>query len=362
MNRLHKIITVANALQLEDPIFVDMRSPSEFQIGSIKGAVNIPLFSNEERVLVGTTYKSVGAEDAKQQGLEIVSGKLPAIVQQIRTISQKGSTVVVYCWRGGMRSRSVVGILDIMGIAAYQLLGGYKAYRRHILDKLGAFSLNPQVVVLCGSTGTGKTAVLELLGSKGIPVINLEKLANHRGSVFGQIGLGSATTAPNFDVALLDELERYNDRPFIVVECESKRVGKVYLPDFLYDAIKQGKKLLLITDIETRISRLMEEYLDTYDKNQPEILACIETLRKRLGNKKTERLLDDFRQGHVREVVRTLLVKYYDPLYGYEGAAASYFDQTIFADDLHNAAEKIIEYLNQLGGTCYADSRGNIEK
>lgn len=335
---------------MDNPIYIDMRSPSEFRDGRIPGAINIPLLDDEERGRVGTVYKTVGPEEAKQLGLTVVSGKLPDIVSQIRNAYKTGRTVIIYCWRGGMRSKSVVSILELMGIPAYQLIGGYKAYRRYVLDSLAAFPLNPRVIVLSGSTGVGKTALLKTLAEQGVPVIDLERLANHRGSAFGQVGLGRPETAQNFDAAILGELHRLNNEPYIVVECESKRIGNVYLPHVLYQAMQNGKRILAFTDIETRITRLIEEYLAIYNENRDGIISSIKTLKNRLGAAKTEKLLDAFAANRTREVVHTLLVDYYDPLYGYEKANPGNFDYKVDATDFDEAAARIIDYLKTLRG------------
>lgn len=346
---MHNIIKVEEAVKLGSPVFVDMRSPGEYAAGHIPSAVNIPLFDDEERCVVGTTYRQIGVEEAKQQGLAYVSMKLPDIVEQVRRLNNSGRTVIVYCWRGGMRSKSLVTVLELMGISACQLLGGYKAYRQHVLDRLRDFEVKPVIIVLCGSTGTGKTVILQQLYQRNIPVIDLENLANHRGSVFGQIGLGKPATAQNFDAVLLQELDKLNDQPYIVVECESKRIGNVYLPDCLFKAMQQGKKLLVSASLETRVDRLIQEYLDIYSDNAEAILASIDSLRKRLGNKKTDNLVAEFKAGKVRDVVRVLLMEYYDPMYGYEKADPDEYSFFIDADNLEQATEIITRYLQQLG-------------
>lgn len=342
---MQTIISLEEALQLDNPIFIDMRSPVEYAAGRIPGAVNIPLFNDEERSRVGTVYKMTGPEAAKQLGLNLVSTKLPDIVKNIRGHYKSGRMVVVYCWRGGMRSKAVVSILELMGIPARQLVGGYKNYRRHVLDSLENFPGMPPVVVLCGSTGVGKTRLLDLLIQRGLPVIDLEKLANHRGSVFGQVGLGRPATAHNFDTALLCELERLRSKPYILVECESKRIGNVYLPDVLYQAMRRGRKILARAGVETRVTRLIEEYHDICRDQQEAIIASLKSLEKRLGAAKTDKLLDAYAAGQVREMVRTLLLDYYDPLYGYEKAGPEEFDFVVDAENLDDAALKIIDYL-----------------
>lgn len=347
---MHKILTVDEALKLDDVLYIDMRSPNEYETGHIPGAINIPLFSNEERAEVGTIYKNIGVEEAKMKGLGIVSDKLPELVSTIRSLYKKNSTVVIYCWRGGMRSKSVVTILEIMGITSYQLLGGYKAYRRYVLDSLEQFDIKAKIVVLCGSTGVGKTLLLTKLDEKGVAVIDLEKLANHRGSAFGQVGLGRPATAQNFDANLLEELQRLNDQPYIVVECESKRVGNVYLPNVLYNAMQQGLKVFVKASIETRIDRLIKEYTGIYNENYDGIVNSLKTLSKRLGAKKTQQLYQDFTDGRIHEMVRTLLIEYYDPLYGYETCSLADYDFSVDAENIEQAACAIINYLNQQFG------------
>jgi len=346
---LHKTISIDDALKMDDPLYIDMRSPSEFHTGHVYGAINIPLFEDDERAEVGTIYKNIGVEEAKIRGLAIASSKLPQIINQICQISKNKNTVIIYCWRGGMRSRSVVTILELLGSSVYQLVGGYKAYRRHVLDSLQSFSLKPKIVVLCGSTGVGKTTLLKLLDEKDIPVIDLEKLANHRGSAFGQVGLGQPETAQNFDANILQELERHNNKPYIVVECESKRVGNVYLPEVLYNAMQKGIKILVHASVETRINRLIEEYTDLYDSNRDAIIASLRVLSKRLGVNKTEYLVDAFSNGRISEVVHVLLVDYYDPLYGYEKSDPSAYDFIVDAENLEQASCLITSYLKKLG-------------
>ena len=354
---LHRIINIHDAYNLPDPIYIDMRSPSEFEVGHIPGAYSIPLFSDEERAKVGTVYRQDGSEEAKYLGLSIVSTKLPDLVREVRALYQTGRTVIIYCWRGGMRSKSVVNVLDLMGIPAYQLLGGYKSFRNYVLEKLRSFELKPQIVVLCGSTGVGKTKLLSLLAEQGAFTLDLEKLANHRGSAFGHVGIGTPATAQNFDAVILAELEALNDKPYIIVECESKRIGNVYVPDVLFDGMKRGKRILAFADTEIRISRLIEEYAAVYSKNYDAIIGSINTLEKKIGRKQTDLLLAQMEAGQVRDVVRLLLIDYYDPLYGYEKAASSSYNLSVCANDLVQASSKIMDYLHSLGGVNNANSR-----
>ena len=344
-----QIISIKQALEITNCLFVDARSSAEYEQGHIPGAVNIPLLENEERALVGTLYKQSGPEPAKKKGLEIVSVKLASMVGEIASLMQQspGSTLVVYCWRGGMRSKSLVTILELMGIASFQLIGGYKAYRQQVQECLQNLVLRPQIFVLCGSTGVGKTTLLQLLADRGVPVVDLEKLANHRGSAFGQVVLGKPATAHNFYAELLQILHSYNDKPYLFVECESKRVGNVYLPENLYARMQSGHKILVHASIATRIKRLIAEYTDVLTPNNTEIVASFASLGKKLGKKKIAQLTEEYQAGDIIAVTRFLLEGYYDPLYGYETAPANRFELVVDAEDLSQAADEIVQYLER---------------
>ncbi len=349
VTNLYKTITIEKLSHITNPIFIDLRSPGEYQTGHILNAMNIPIFDDDERAEVGYTYKNIGVDAAKDLGLSIASKKLPDIVKKIRSLYTNKHTLILYCWRGGMRSRSIVSILELMGIPSFQLVGGYKGYRRHILDALEAFTVKPQIVLLCGSTGVGKSALLHSLANHNIPVIDLEQLANHRGSSFGQVGMGIPETAQNFDAKILEQLQMYNNSPYIVVECESKRIGNVYLPDCLYTKMKTGLKILLYADMEVRISRLIEEYTNNmHNRNMEELLTSLASLGKRLGKKVITQLTTDLKEGRLRNVVKVLLVDYYDPLYGYERANQSGFNLTINCDNLDYALKTVIAFLHEL--------------
>ena len=345
-----QVISIEEAIALGRCLFVDTRSPAEFEQGHIPGAVNVPLLEDDERAVVGTLYKQCGQTEAKQKGLEIVSGKLAELVKKISALKNAtpDAVLVVYCWRGGMRSRSVLTILELMGVSGCQLIGGYKSYRRYVQDHLANFPLQPPLVVLCCSTGSGKTAVLQLLADQGIPVIDLEQLANHRGSAFGQVGLGKPTTAQNFDAQLLGILRQYNEKPCIVVECESKRGGNVYLPEVLYRSMQLGRKILVRAGIATRVERLIAEYTDVLLPHDPQIISSLTTLTKKLGKKKVAELIAHYEAGKLTEFTRSLLEDYYDPLYGYEDASPDFFDLVVDAEDLNLAAAAVAEFLDGL--------------
>lgn len=344
-----KTITLENIADTSQTILIDVRSEAEFLKGHIPNSIHIPLLADFEREEVGKIYKTIGSEAAKARGLELTAVKLPEIVQEIKNLLKPGyNKAVVYCWRGGLRSKTVVTILELMSVNAFQLIGGYKAYRAQVLEQLTNFQLKPQIVVLCGSTGVGKTELLENLAQKGVPIINLEALAKHRGSVFGHIGLGRTETAQNFDSLILEKLQKLNDCAYIIVECESKRIGNIYIPDVLHNAMKAGIKILLSSNIETRITRLISEYTKLDKENYEAAIICINILEKRIGRTKAQNMLSDLKAGKIRDVVRSLLIEYYDPLYGYENSSRQNYNFHVIAEDILTAEEKIIKFLDNL--------------
>ena len=224
----------------KDLVWIDVRSEGEFEESMIPGSFNVPLFNSEERAEIGTIYKQESPGRARWVGLEIASQKLPALVKAIIELTA-GKTPVIYCWRGGMRSKTVATILDLMGISAIQLTGGYRGYRQYVTGILASMTVDdlPPLIVIHGMTGVGKTTLLRLLAGEGEPVLDLEGLARHRGSVFGGIGLNPANQR-QFDSLLYDELQSLRGKPYLLMEAESKRVGRATLPDFLMDAKKNG--------------------------------------------------------------------------------------------------------------------------
>jgi len=346
---LCKIISIQDAIPLSNRLFIDVRTPKEFAEGHLPEAINIPIFSNEERATVGTLYKQVSVDAAKQLGVEVVSPKLPAIIKTITAYAKQNVQIVIYCWRGGMRSRSIVNILDMLNISAFQLAGGYKSYRRYVLDHLESYEIKPQILVLHGATGVGKTTILDKLSSQGIPIINLEGLANHRGSVFGQIGLGNSTPMSMFEAAILDHLEELQTKPYFIVECESNRIGNVYIPKVLYQRMQSGKKILVQASIPTRVQRLIAEYSANDSLDKEKIQQSIQAISKNLGKKKTAFLLECLTNNHIEELVSMLLTDYYDLLYGFENSKDKNitYDAVINAEDLDQAAAEIMDLVQK---------------
>ncbi|TVY06701.1 tRNA 2-selenouridine(34) synthase MnmH [Paenibacillus cremeus] len=335
-------ITVQELLELQSKrelALIDVRSPGEYQDFTIPGSLNIPLFTNEERSEIGTIYKQVSIQSAKDRGLEIVSAKLPAFIKQFEAIEPRKA---VFCWRGGMRSRTSATLLSLMGIRVYRLSGGIRAYRQWVVSALESFEFKPKVIVIGGNTGTGKTAILHKLAELGHPVLDIEKLAGHRGSIFGQIGL-KPYNQKTFESMLVHELLQLGDQPYIVMEAESRRIGKVVMPEFLVQAKENGQLIMLEMPMEERIRHIMADYLP-HDRKE-ECLAAFEHIRRRIHTPIAATIERHMLMNQFEEAVALLLEYYYDPRY--EHAEERYPTEPIriSAENIDDAVEQIERHI-----------------
>lgn len=340
-------ITVEELEKMKNPVLVDVRSEGEYEEASIPGALNLPLFNNEERAKIGTTYTKKSPVLAREQGLEIVGPKLPGLVKHAVEWS-KNRSLVLFCWRGGMRSKSFATVLDLMGVPVYRLQGGYKAYRRVVNDYFEG-DLPFQIVVLRGNTGVGKTELLNKLRENGYPAIDLERLANNRGSVFGALGLGPSPSQKAFEALLYEELKSLKEFPYIIVECESKRIGRVTLPAKFFDAMQSGVQILLYDSIENRIKRLVKEYT-AIPNAIAEIKTALARLVKNLGNKNVEEYNALLDRGNLSEFTKEML-GYYDALYAYPNTPSAEYEFSVSHEDPEKGIKELEEYLDQrMGG------------
>jgi len=327
---------------LPAPLFIDVRSESEFAEDHIPGALNMPVFNDQERAEVGTAYHQSGPEEARRLGLKILAPKLPELVDRVSRMSADRQ-VVLYCWRGGSRSHSLAVILDLMNIPVYRLQGGYKQFRRLVHDFFLAGEFSSQMVVLHGLTGTGKTEILKAMDPSQVGVVDLEGLANHRGSVFGSVGLGDQPPQKLFESLLWYDLQRQAGHPFLVMECESKRIGRLVLPATLVQAMHDGRHLLIYDGLDGRIRRLQAEY-DPAGRKE-ELAAILMKLKGRLGSSKIQALQADLEQEDFASLIRQLLVEYYDPLYAYPDHPDTSFALSVYGGDSRLAAQAVTEFL-----------------
>lgn len=315
-----KDISVQELISSKKYIPVDVRAPIEHRDSAIPGSVNIPLFSNEEREEIGILYKKEGEKAAKWRAMEIVSPKLPQLLGEIKDLKKTGAEPVIHCWRGGMRSRSVASFLDYAGIQSYRLEGGYRAYREYILEQIPHL-LPEKVVVLHGMTGTGKTELLQALQEKGYPVVDLEKMANHRGSIFGMIGLGEAHNQKTFDALLFERLNEIKGSSYFIVEAESKRIGRAAQPEEMMEKKKvNGIHFLVKSSIPNRVERIYEEYVEPFIRQtwfEEEVEEKVSKLLKRMNHTIAPSLQNALEEKNYRKLIEILLIHYYDPRYGH---------------------------------------------
>jgi tRNA 2-selenouridine synthase len=303
-----QVVDIVKFLELSETIPVaDVRSPSEFKSGHIPGAVNIPLFDDKEREAVGIKYKKEGRLPAILEGLKHSGPSLQSKLEQALKIADN-KQLLVHCWRGGMRSEAMAWLFSLGEIEIKVLEGGYKSYRRHIL---GSLNEKRKMIVLGGMTGSGKTHIINHLRLLGQQVIDLENLANHKGSAFGALGQNSQPSTEHFANILYTEWNKLdNNRPFWV-EDESRNIGSVFMPDGFYLNMQDTPAIVLVMDIKTRLPRLMEEY-SAFPKES--LKASVLKISRRLGGEMTSEAIEAIEKGEFSKAIRIVL-NYYDKTY-----------------------------------------------
>jgi len=323
---------------------IDVRAPLEFQQGHIPGAVNIPLFDDNERKVVGTAYKKENKEAAMYAGLEFAGKKLVKLAKQGERAAGKNKTLLVHCWRGGMRSKSMVWLFETMGLTCYLLEGGYKSYRSYAREVL-ATPLN--LLVIGGRTGSGKTAILQHLSLLGEQVIDLEGLAHHKGSAFGALGELDQPSTEQFENELCKELLPLDTKKVTWIEDESRNVGKCVIPGELYSRMKETEIVFLDISREQRARHLVGDYAQ-YE--QEALRTCVLKIEKRLGGDRTREALEAIdREDFYQTAMITL--HYYDKAYMHSLEKNHERYQILSSLDVDPVvnAELLIEYEKERG-------------
>ena len=310
-----KKLTVDNWLDFkENHILIDVRSPSEYNHAHIPGAISLPLLSDEERKIVGTLYKQQSRELAIKKGLEFFGVKMRKMVEEIETlIKQKHdsnlNTLVIHCWRGGMRSATVAWLFDLYGFKVYTIEGGYKKYRHWVIEK---FNQNYPIEIIGGYTGSAKTEIIQSLKLVGEQTIDIEGLANHKGSAFGAIGMPVQPSQEMFENLLATELSKYKEvKTTIWVEDESQRIGLVNIPQPLWNQLRTKQVYFFNIPFEERLNFLVLTY-GVLPKDK--LNAAILRIQKRLGGLETKNSVQFLENDEIHNCFNILL-KYYDKLY-----------------------------------------------
>jgi len=299
---IDKFIALTPAIPL-----ADVRTPAEFDQGHVPGAFNLPLFSNEERVSVGTTYKQVGKEAAILLGFDLTGPKWSGFIREALELAPQ-KKIAVHCWRGGMRSGAMAWALDLYGFDVYLVEGGYKQYRRWVLSQ---FETSYRLMILGGMTGSGKTRILQELRSLGEQIIDLEELAQHQGSSYGSLNKLIQPTQEQFENNLAGELSKLDTQGNIWMEDESSSIGKRTIPRPLWNQMTEASLIDINVPAEQRIEALVREYglLDT-----DFLIECTERIKKRLGLDQAKLAVTAIRENRMADFIRTV-IRYYDKTY-----------------------------------------------
>jgi tRNA 2-selenouridine synthase len=330
---------------VRESTLLDVRTPSEFEQGHVPGAQNLPLFSDTERAEVGTLYKQVSPDEAFKRGLEFAGGKMRWYVEKAESLAST-RRVVLHCWRGGQRSRSMAWLLNMAGFEVIVLKGGYKAYRRYQNEVYQRHKL--PLLLLGGPTGSGKTDLLHELSRLGEQVIDLEGLARHKGSAFGAFGQEPQPTQQQFENDLFEIFRRQEPDRRVWLENESRAIGKNGLPEGFWEQMVGSPFLQLEVPFDYRVNRLVEEY-GGFDIR--ELKKTFEQIRKRLGGQHVKRALEALDENDLAAAARVAL-QYYDKAYE-RSTRQMQFCKTIPVklelEDLPSLAEKLIAIAHANG-------------
>lgn len=288
-------------------VLADVRTPAEFAHGHIPGAVNLPLFSNEERVQVGTTYKQIGREQAILLGFDLTGNKWSGFIRSAMNFAPD-KRIAVHCWRGGMRSGAMAWALDLYGFEVFLIEGGYKSYRNWAHYQ---FARNYNFRLLGGMTGSGKTMLLGKLRQLGEQIIDLEELAQHQGSTYGSMNKMQQPTQEQFENNLAEALKDLDIDRTVWVEDENLNIGRIGIPRPLWQQMIKALTIDIEVTLQQRVTRLAQEY-GSLDSDF--LVECTERIQKRLGPLQTTQAIQAVREGRMEEFVE-LVLKYYDKSY-----------------------------------------------
>jgi tRNA 2-selenouridine synthase len=338
----------------EDQIVIDVRSPAEFSEDHIPGAINLPVLDNTEFSQVGTLYKEKSPFEASKVGSSMVAKNISSHLNGFFFDKTSSSELVFYCARGGKRSQSFAHVCKMIGWRSRVIQGGYKAYRRHVLTTIREFCQNAKLVILGGKTGIGKTDILKLLASKGHNVIDLEGLANHRGSILGSSQNRTQPKQKQFESALYREISKITGSLAVFVESESSKIGNLIIPTDFWRLMKKSPTIIINNTLANRVKYI----IDTYDPNfliQKEIPSLFVRIKRNSPGIDLHSLEEDIQNKAWDRLVLKLLNDYYDPLYSHSikrrenNVIAEIDSLSPVASSVSEVSKKIESILAQIG-------------
>lgn len=314
----HAAVTSIDDFFKEEKSFdevIDTRSPAEFAEDHMPGAQNYPVLSNEERIQVGTLYKQKSAFEAKKVGAVLVGRHISDYLESSFNQHDLTWRPMVYCWRGGTRSGAMTHVLREVGWKATQLEGGYKAYRRFVIDQLETLPRRFEFRVVCGETGSAKSRLLEALAQQGAQVIDLEALACHKGSVLGSLPEQPQPSQKMFESLVWDNLRNLDPSRPVFIEAESKKIGKLRTPEILFECMTKAERMVRIdVSAQARVDFLLNDY-DYFLKDPQLLKSKLSYLKSLHGAKVIQRWADMIDQAQWQDLVWQLLTEHYDPAY-----------------------------------------------
>ena len=333
--KIHEFINISKDLPI-----IDVRTPAEFGDGHITGAINIPIFSNEERAVVGTKYKQESRDTAIAKALEYIAEKTDHYLDELQRLVTL-QEICIYCWRGGFRSEGMGHLFQTTGKRVYRLQGGYKSYRNFVLD---SFNTKYKLIVIGGMTGSGKTEILEEIKKTNEQMLDLEGIANHKGSAFGALGQNDQPTTQQFENDLATQLNRFDSQQNIWLEDESRMIGRVKIPDDLFVQMRNTTVIKIEVSKDNRINRLIKDYANF---SKDDLINSIENISRRLGGLNTKLAIDAI-EAEDYYTATDIILNYYDKTYTY--GLEKRKDQTVLylklnGDNSRINAEKVIAFV-----------------
>ncbi len=343
-------VNFSETLKFINKIYIDVRTSQEYSEDHIPNAINLPLLNEEERKTIGILYKTQGGNVARLKGVKLITPKLENLINSLINITYNFENVIFYCSRGGLRSYSMASFFSMVSDKnIFTIERGYKGFRKYVLDFFEHLSSNikGKFLVIDGLTGSGKTIILNQLKNEGYPVIDLENLAAHRGSAFGKIGIKNETNQKRFESQLWKQLYTLKNEKLIIIEGESKKIGKINLPEGFYNLMNSSPHIWIEPPFELRIKVLLNDYLkEKPDDN--EIKEALIKIKDFIGKKNLQKMFTFLEKKDYKSLIKVLLENYYDKLYHKKRLKDHEFYKKINYKTINEGVNKVREVYDEI--------------